>query len=471
MGGGVNRRGFLFGAAASSIAPLALKGGAADPFAGQERIRVPFRGARADVKAPVRVVVIGCGGRGRGYATYAAQFPDCMKVVGIADINPVRRKEMAEKYGIPAERCYGDWSELTDVPKFADAAIVALPDHLHYRPALAVMERGYDLLLEKPAAQTEAEVRGIYAKQQETGRIVALCHVLRYAPYFLAMKHVVDSGAIGRLVSVQHLEPIAYDHMAHSYVRGQWGNSKKSTPIILAKSCHDLDLIRWMVGSRCKQVSAEGSLALFTAANAPAGAPMRCTDGCPHEKTCPYSALDIYCRKRIYNFVFDLPKDYTDMDVIPLLKTTPYGRCVYHCDNDQPDHYVANLLFENGVTAAFSMEAFTPTGGRRTRLMGTTGFLDGNMETSTLRVTDFRSGKVRYWNEEIAELADYKGHGHGGGDLMLVRDFVEAVHYRDPKRLTSLIADSVESHLMGFACERSRLEGRKVCDCLSFGEK
>ncbi len=427
---------------------------------GDEMLDYPVEGLDSGVKRQLSVVIMGAGGRGKTYAGYAARFPEAMKIVAVADINEYRRKSMAEKYGIPPERTFGDFHEVLAAGRIADAMVISLPDDLHYEPAMAAMAQGYDLILEKPMAQTEQECRDLLKRQRETGAIVGVCHVLRYAPYFRALKAAIADGLVGEVVSIQHMEPIQYSHMAHSYVRGIWRDSKASTPIILAKSCHDLDIVRWLVDRRCNAVSAEGSLMHFRKENMPAGAPPRCTDGCPHEATCPYSALDIYARRRKYLGVFDLPKGYTEEDILQKLRTTGYGRCVYQCDNDQCDHYVANLLFEGGLTAAFSMEAFTPWGGRRTRVMGTRGFIEGDGTAFT--AYDFRSSRRRTWAKKVSEIPGYKGAGHGGGDWALVRDFLRAVDKRDESMLTSSLAASVESHVMGFACEKSRLAGGKV---------
>ena len=408
---------------------------------------------------PITVAVMGVGSRGGTYARYAAKFPNAMKVVAVSDINPQRCKALAEKHDVAENRRYGDYHEMLEAGRIADAMIIALPDNLHYEPAMAAMAQGYDLLLEKPMAQTEQECLGLLKRQRETGVIVGVCHVLRYAPYFRALKSAINDGLIGEVVSVQHMEPIQYAHMAHSYVRGNWHSAKKTTPIILAKSCHDLDIIKWFLGKRCESVSADGSLIHFRRENAPAGAPARCTGGCPHEATCPYSAIDIYARRHKHMHVFDLPRGYSNEDVLAKLRTTDYGRCVYRCDNDQCDHYVANLRFEGGVTAAFSMEAFTPWGGRRTRVMGTRGFIEGDGTKFT--AYDFRANRQRVWAKKVSEIAEYKGSGHGGGDLALVRDFLRAVDAHDEAMLSSSLAASVESHVMGFACERSRLFGRK----------
>lgn len=458
-------KGLLLAGGGAAVCPATLPrafaaGDAAAAVPGAVELDYPVKDLACAISRRITVAVMGAGARGNTYAQYAERFPDAMKVVAVADLKANRRAAMAAKFGIAPNRVFGDFHEMLAAGRVADAMVIALPDDLHYEPAMAAMAQGYDLLLEKPMAQTEAECRDLLKRQRETGAIVGVCHVLRYAPYFQALKAALDDGLIGEVVSVQHMEPIEYAHMAHSYVRGNWHDSKATTPIILAKSCHDLDIIKWLVGRRCEEVSAEGSLSLFRAGNAPVGAPARCTDGCPCESTCPYSAIDIYADKRKYLHVFDLPSGYTREDILEKLRTTDYGRCVYRCDNDQCDHYVATLRFNGGATAAFSMEAFTPWGGRRTRVMGTRGFIEGDGKRFDLY--DFRSGRKSVWAKDVAEIAEYKGSGHGGGDLALVRDFLKAVDRHDESALTSSLAASVESHVMGFACEKSRLAGTKT---------
>ncbi len=460
----MNRLEFLrvmgLSAVGAAIAPSAVAKGLTQEH---NYLQTSIKGLQADVSRPVTVVILGAGSRGRTYASYAKRFPECMKVVGVADINQYRKNRMAKEHGIEEKYMFNDWSEAFKAAKFADAVVVSLPDDLHYAPAMKALEMGYHMILEKPIAPTEKECADIRDLALRKGAIVSVCHVLRYAPYFIALKEVIDSGRIGKLVSIQHLEPIQYAHMAHSYVRGKWHDSKKTTPIILAKSCHDLDIIRWIAGSPCKSISAYGDLSFFTHENKPAGATPRCTDGCPHEAECPYSAIDIYARKHAHLGVFDdLPKQQParDNEIIGRLKVTDYGRCVFDMDNDQPDHYVANMVFENGVTAAFSMEAFMAKGGRRTQIMGTLGEIVGDMSTFT--ITDFRTRKKTVWDpKKIEEVDEYAGHGHGGGDLALVRDFVTAVDRKDPSFLSSQIDVSVESHIMGFRAEQSRKSDRK----------
>lgn len=402
------------------------------------------------LERPVTVLIIGAGHRGTVYANFAARYPAEMRVVAVADPNAHRRQRFALLHQIALENCFDGWEPALRHDRLADAVIIATPDALRSGPCLRALDLGYDVLLEKPVAPTEAECRAILARAKATGRIVGVCHVLRYTPYFRELKAILDQGLIGEVISVQHLEPIEHVHMSHSYVRGHWRNSATTTPIVLAKSCHDTDIIRWLVGAPADNVHCFGNLKWFTNANAPAGSTERCTDGCAVEHDCPYSALQIYLRDRKRLYVFDLPEDSAQWDAVILqsLKSTDYGRCVYRVDNDQPDHLTVNILFRNGVTAAFSMEAFVSYEGRRTRIMGSLGDVTGDMESFT--VTSFKTGKRRVWS--------MKSDAHGGGDHPMVRDWVQAVGQQRLELLSSSIEESVESHLMAFAAERSRLQ-------------
>ncbi|WP_337941685.1 Gfo/Idh/MocA family oxidoreductase [Parabacteroides sp.] len=405
----------------------------------------------AKLDKPLTAVIIGAGSRGNTYALYADRYPGSLQIVGVSDINEFRRKGMGDRFSVKASHRFGDWSEVFKQPKFADIMIITTPDYLHYEPCMKALEMGYHVLLEKPAAQTEKECTDILKQSRKYNRIVAICHVLRYAPYFKALKETVDSGKIGELVSIQHLEPIERIHFSHSYVRGNWNNSKKTTPAVISKSCHDLDILRWIVGKPCKEVTAFGSLSYFKSSKAPKGAAKRCLD-CPIEAQCAFSAKRVYYDRRDWLNVFDLSGDRQQQgeQIISYLRTTDYGRCVFYSDNDQPDHFIMNMKFENDVTVAFSMEALTSYAGRRTRIMGTKGDIVGDMQTFTL--TDFLTGKQEKWGTDIND-------GHGGGDLRLVRDLLWAVDKEDESLLTSTIEASIESHVMGFKAEESRLNG------------
>ena len=250
------------------------------------------------VTKPVRAITLGAGARGNVYGDYAVRYPGELDIVGVAEPIPIRNDRYAAKHDIPDEHRFVTWEHVFQRPRFADAVLVTTPDDLHYGPCMQALEMGYDVLLEKPIAPTERECRDILALAKRTGRIVAVCHVLRYAPYFIELRELIRAGAVGTLVSIQHMEPIGHVHMSHSYVRGNWHDSKATTPIILAKSCHDLDILRWLIGEPATKVSAFGDLRWFKLDNAPEGSTPRCTDGCAVEASCPYSALRIYYRNR-----------------------------------------------------------------------------------------------------------------------------------------------------------------------------
>ena len=401
------------------------------------------------IKKPVTAILIGAGHRGNIYADYAIEHPDELKIIGVAEPDSKRIAKFKRRHKLKYSECFHSWREIFKIPKFADAVIIATPDGMHTEPCIAALDAGYDVLLEKPIAPTEEECRLILDKAVSSGRIVGVCHVLRYTPYFRELKEIIDAGLIGNIISVQHMEPIEQIHMSHSYVRGKWRNSAKATPIVLAKSSHDTDIIRWLVNSPAQDVHCFGNLTWFTRANAPEGSTERCTGGCKVESTCPYSAIQIYLRDKKRLYVFDLPEDKSEWDSIILekLNTTDYGRCVYRMDNDQPDHLTVNMLFRNGVTAAFSMEAHVSYEGRRTRIMGSKGDIVGDMEAFVM--TDFRTRQKTSWK--------MKTDAHGGGDHRLMTDWVQAVAQQDDSLLSSSIEVSIESHLIAFAAEKSRL--------------
>ncbi len=409
---------------------------------------------------PLTAITLGAGSRGTTYGDYASEFPGELDIVGVAEPIVERNDLHALTHDIPDEDRFVTWEHVLERPKFADMVIIAMPDHLHHEPCIQAMRLGYDVLLEKPMAQTEAECREILKVQQETGRVVGIAHVLRYAPYFIDMRNVVLSGTLGRIVNMQHMEPIEWRHMMHSYVRGNWHNSAETTPIILAKSCHDLDIMRWIIDEPCVKITAFGGLSFYTRANAPEGSGDRCLD-CAVEEGCAYSAKQMYLRdkERIYAIMPVVPDDPVKLNeaILRSLKTTNYGRCAFKMENDQPEHLACAMEFQSGATATFNMDGFTTYHGRRTRLMGTKGDLVGNMDTFTY--TDYLTKTSFTWDISVSDVKGYEDSGHGGGDYRFVSDLLNAVYRRDESLLTSTVAASVESHVMGFRIEESRKGG------------
>lgn len=412
---------------------------------------------------PVKVIVLGAGRRGTdAYAPYALKYPDRLKVVGVAEPSEIRRENMRTLHNIPDENCYTSWQECLGRKKFADAVFICTQDQMHFEPTMKAIEAGYDILLEKPIAPTAKECLLIEQAAKKAGVKILVCHVLRYANHYRKVKEIVDSGLIGDIVHIVHTEEVGDFHQAHSYVRGNWNNSETSSPMILAKSCHDMDLLRWIIGKRCKSLSAFGSLKYFNEKHKPDGAPKRCTDGCKHAGQCPYDAVKVYCSPQTsywFKTAATGDPDPTYEKLRNAVETGPYGRCVFQCDNNVVDHMVVNLEFEDEITVAFTMSGFTPTIEREMVIMGTKGYLRSSLDKETILVTDFLTKNT----QKIDTTNGLYGHiGHGGGDEGIVRDFVSILNGDEPGDCVTEIGISCESHMMAFAAEEARLSGRVI---------
>jgi len=417
------------------------------------------RHLKSSTHAPVSCLLLGAGNRGEAYASWALRNPEKMTVVGVAEPNGIRRERFARAHTIPAERQFESWQHALAESRFADLLVIATPDRLHHGPAMRGLELGYHLLLEKPIAPGWDQCRELLDQQGKHPQMVAVCHVLRYTPFYRKLKAIADSGLLGEVVSLEHIEPVGYWHQAHSFVRGNWGRSSRSSPMILAKSSHDMDILRWLAGVPCRSVSSFGSLKHFRAENAPEGSTERCIEECAVEQECPYSALKIYLDMEKSGWpVSVITEDLSAEGRIRALREGPYGRCVYRCDNDAVDHQVVVLEFDRGITASFTMCAFTVVGDRRTRLMGTMGEATG--DSRHILVQDFRTGRSETVDTNGGDTAIARGHG--GGDEGLMEELVRAVQENDPSLLSSSLEESLESHLMAFAAEESRLERRTV---------
>lgn len=398
----------------------------------------------------VTVIAIGAGNR---MSAYAELHPAEMRIVAVVEPNAVRRRQLAARCNIPASHCFLTWEECFNRGKMADAVFICTPDHMHYEPTMKALQLGYDVLLEKPIAQSWQECLDIVGKAKELHRIVGVCHVLRYHPYFKKFRQIASGGELGELISINHVEAVGIERMTHAFVRGLWRRESETNPMILSKACHDLDLLVWLSGRKCLQVSSFGALKWFRAENAPSGSTLRCTDGCLIEQQCPYSALELYYRKKRWLRHFDLDAE-ADADNVILheLKTGPYGRCVYHCDNDVVDHQVVSMLMDDDVTVNFSMDAFTRDSGRRTHFMFSGGEIYG--DETTLTVRHFHSSR----KDQIYDFSAYSGecNYHGGADQEIVRDFIRAVRLRRGDTLLTNIESSLESHRIAFEIEVQR---------------
>ena len=402
------------------------------------------------------VAIAGLGPRGfYTYAQYQKVHPERMKVTAIADIDETKLYLAAEDLHIPPEGCFKSAEEMLSKDKLADVLIVATQDKQHIAHALAGLERGYDLILEKPVATTPEDCIAIRDAAKRLNRKVAVCYVLRYTTFYRTIKNIIYSGRIGEVVNVDAVENVGYWHQAHSFVRGNWSNCGRSSPMILQKSCHDMDILNFLIGSHCECLSSFGSLSFFNSEHRPKDAAEFCVD-CPRKESCVYSAERIYLgedtqEKRPWVRTVVAPAGGL-AEVKKALRRGPYGRCVFVCDNDIVDHQTVALRYENGVTVSFTMSAFSAEVYRSIRIMGTQGEIEGEQKTNLIRCTTF-DGKTEVY--DINKLASDLS-GHGGGDNQLLTDFFDE-NSEGHIDAVSGIYSAIESHMMAFAAEYSRL--------------
>lgn len=410
-----------------------------------------------------KVILIGAGCRGRCYTDVCADMPESYKVVAVAEPVEDCRNYIRDKHSVPEELCFESWEPLLEMPKFADIAIIATMDRQHTEPVLAAIEKGYDILLEKPVAPTPEECRLIQRAAEAKGVKILVCHVLRYTRFFNTIKDIIDRGELGRIMAIQHIEAVGNVHHSHSFTRGNWRNSEESTPMILQKTCHDMDIMAWLVGKKCKKVHSFGELSYFNEENAPKDAPDYCIEGCPHAEDCPYNAVKIYYDDKEnswFRTTCTKLANPTDEDVERAIRTTDYGKCVFKCPNNVVDHQIVNLEFEDGIFASFTMSSFTK-GGRAIKIMGTKGELNGDMNNPIITVYDFATKSVKEYDLDKAALGSSITDGHGGGDHGIMVALLDVIEGRE-NRSACDIAESCDNHLISFAAEESRFNDAVV---------
>ncbi len=414
------------------------------------------------------MIVIGAGGRGRTYASFAKKHPDMFEVVGVAEPIEERRNFIIRNHPASAQNVYTDWKDILAVPKFADIALICTMDRMHTEPALRAIELGYDILLEKPMAPTAEESKMICEAAEKKGTKILVCHVLRYTSFFKALKQVIDSGKIGKVMSINHEEGVGNIHQSHSFVRGNWRNEAESSFMLLQKSCHDTDILQWLLDEKCVRAQSFGSLTYFTAKNRPEGAPDYCLDGCPVADKCRFNVEKIYFGENAHGWMRHNVAAMPDPSVEELreaLRKGRHGRCVYACDNDVVDHQVVNLEFESGATVSFTMNAFN-LGGRVIHIMGTDGEIHAQMSSDTFTISYFdteETEKVKICDMVVDESI---ASGHGGGDDGIMYALHDLVAEGKTSKSVCDIRTSYENHLIAFAAESSRKNGtvENVCE-------
>ena len=405
----------------------------------------------------ITVSILGIGQRGVAYANEMKKHPEKYQIVCICDFNKERLAFRSQDYNVKEENQFVDEKEFFS-KKRSDLLVIATQDRDHVNQAIKALELGYDILLEKPISPIKEEINRLLEAHHKYGGKILVCHVLRYSPCFEIVKEIVDSGVLGRIMIIDDIENVQYEHQSHSFVRGNWRNDNETSPMILQKCCHDLDLITWYANSKCNRVSSFGDLSFFKKENQPEEAADRCLE-CKLVDSCPYSAKNVYVKDQFWgrNIITDV-RPVTDEAVIKALKEGPYGRCVFACDNNVVDHQIVNLSFENGVIASLRMTAFMDRSGRVMNIFGTNGDLYINEDDDIIELRIFGSHERKKWS--IHELGDTLSSAHGGADSQLINEMYDVMlGNADCKSSLEL---SCESHLIALASEESRKNGGQI---------
>jgi len=455
------------------------------------------------MEQPIQAVLVGAGQRGMEvYGRYATQHPEQLNFIAVAEPNPDRRAEFANRHDIDPKMQFESWEKLLDQTRMGQAALICTQDQMHTEPTLAALKAGYHILLEKPMAPTQLECQLLVDTAEEANKQLHISHVLRYTEHFQKMKEIIGSGVLGKIINVSHRENVAWWHMAHSYVRGNWRSRIQSAPMILEKCCHDLDILIWLLEDRAETISSVGNLQYYRSENAPPGATRRCLDGCPAAAECRYYAPFIYIdHTPLFYAVTDIgpsvarwitraylrkpdlirylsrflpvlkilteyrgwPSSVVTLDPTPenlleALKAGPYGRCVYYCDNDVVDHQVVSMSFEQGTSVTLTMHGHSHLEGRMTRIEASNATLTSSftLGNSWIEVNEHRSNRRTRYNTTTSVRS-----GHGGGDYFLMTGFIKALLEDDQDKALTTARTSLESHLMAFAADEARL-GKKI---------
>lgn len=426
-------------------------------------------------KQPVTAIIVGAGHRAMIYSKLALTDPDKLKIVGVADPDPIRRRKARELFGFSEENCFENADALAARPKLADAVINGTMDEQHLATAVPLLDRGYDMLLEKPFAVCREDMETIVNCAKKNRSKVMICHVLRYTPFYYGIKERIARGEIGDIINIQTLENVSYHHLSTSYVRGKWANSDKChTSMLLAKCCHDLDIMMWMMSeTKPVSVSSVGGKYQFKPENAPAGAGTRCMVDCPLVDECLFSTKRLYIDHpdRWAFYVWDALEgidEPTIEDKIALMKSdSPYARCIYRCDNNVVDHQSVLVQFANGATGTHNMTGGSSAPLRRIHIIGTKGEIYGNFEESKFYVSKIDPAPGKECDIEEVDLhvtGDMVGAygGHGGGDERLAADFVNFVRGEATSLACTSIFDSTAGHLAVYLADASREAGGQL---------
>jgi predicted dehydrogenase len=408
------------------------------------------------MSSPIEAVLVGAGQRGYFvYGEWARRHPGRLRFVAVADPDPLRVERFAAAHGIGPAARFTDPVEMLATERLAEACVVASPDRDHEWQSIMALQAGYHVLSEKPMASTLPGCLDVTAAAERAAASFRVAHVLRYTPFFRTLHEVVTAGRLGEVVTVTHRENVRSWHMAHSYVRGNWANTSLATPMIVAKCCHDFDILHWVLRSPVVRLFSVGSLLEFRPDRAPAGATARCTDPCP-VVDCPYDARRLYLDPNLGGWPVEvITDDLSPAGRLRALAEGPYGRCVYTAGSDAVDHQVVTMELASGASVVLQMHGHSHEEGRTMRFDGTRATLRGTFgKQQSITIHDHVTGKA----EEVP-IPPPAG-GHGGGDEGIIEAFLESVATGAPPATSA--AESLEGHLLAFLAEEARLTGEII---------
>lgn len=408
----------------------------------------------------IKAVCVGAGNRGIIYSDYAKSHRDELMLIAVVDPNKLHRDEFAKSHGIEESMRFASVEEFIDAHVECDIIINATIDNLHCSTTKPLLIAGYDVLMEKPITADARELIDLRDTAIKCERNLFVCHVLRYTPFYKTIKQYMLDGKIGKICSVDMSEHVGVSHFIESFVVGKWRSEAEcGSPFILAKSCHDLDMLCWLNNySDPIKVASFGERKTFIPENAPDGATEACHT-CPHEKSCKYSMTNIFngnggTWKRIIHDIDKPAEQITQEDINEELKRSTYGRCVYEM-KDLVDRQNVIIKFENGSIGTFNLIGGVARGTRYVHIVGEDGEIFGTHGDNefTLRRYDFSK---KSYTDTTVKIDINKNDDHLGGDAGIMKDLCAYLNGDRSSISITSISDSINGHLCVYAAEKSR---------------
>ena len=388
-----------------------------------------------------RIVIIGAGVRGRyTYGDFFKRNKDLYEVVAIVENKIGRREKFKEIFNLPDEKVFKDINSFFKEEKIADAVIISSIDNTHYEASIRALEKGYDVLVEGPVANSLDKLIHLQnICERNTEKIFMAAMTYRYSNFFNKLKEIIDSQELGQLININYNSYIGYEKFSHYYVRGNWRLDSDTSPIILTNSCYDLDMLEYLTNSTCEKISSFGNLNYFKRENFNQEMSELCIS-CGVDKECPYFVQGIYLNNK------DLSKGVhinpTEENLNEILKSCQYGQCVYSCDNNVSDNMICILKFKNNITASLNISAFTKEENKDLRLMFSQGEIYANFQKCSIVIKRFIDNE-----DKIIEVSKENL------DEKLIKDFLDRIKNKDNKNMISDVYSTINSHITAFAGE------------------